>query len=125
MIATVQGKYATLSHLMNERLKRRWAGCEALASGRGGISAVARATGMSPNTIKRGIREIEVEMPDLIGSLQRPERQRQPGGGRPRLAETEQVLVAGMPSELRHGVVAVGAESGVVATRTRPALAPG
>jgi len=93
MIATVQGKYATLSHLMNERLKRRWAGCEALASGRGGISAVARATGMSPNTIKRGIREIEVEMPDLIGSLQRPERQRQPGGGRPRLAETDRTLI--------------------------------
>ncbi len=93
MIATVQGKYATLSRLMNERLKRRWAGCEALASGHGGISAVARATGMSPNTIKRGIREVESEMPDLIGSLQLPERQRQPGGGRRRLAATDRTLI--------------------------------
>jgi hypothetical protein len=89
----VQGKYATLSRLMNERLKRRWAGCEALATGRGGISAVARATGMSPNTIKRGIREIESEMPDLIGSLRLPERQRQPGGGRRRLAATDRTLI--------------------------------
>lgn len=93
MIATVQGKYATLSRLMNERLKRRWAGCEALASGRGGISAVARATGLSPNTIKRGMREIEMEMPGLIGALQRPERQRRPGAGRPRLAETDPTLI--------------------------------
>ena len=93
MIATVQGKYATLSRLMNERLKRRWAGCEALASGRGGISAVARATGMSPNTIKRGMREVEAEMPDLVGSLHAPERQRQPGGGRRRLADTDRTLI--------------------------------
>src|SRR5438876_12045146 len=93
MVATVQGRYATLAPLMNERLRRRWAGCEALALGRGGVSAVARATGMSPNTIKRGIREIESEMPDLIGSLDRPERQRQPGGGRRRLAETDRTLL--------------------------------
>ncbi|MGI8424622.1 MAG: ISAzo13 family transposase [Chloroflexota bacterium] len=93
MIATVQGKYATLSRLMNERLKRRWAGCEALASGRGGISAVARATGLSPNTIKRGMREIETEMPDLVGSLHTGERQRQPGGGRRRRAENDRTLI--------------------------------
>ena len=35
MIATIQGKYDTLSAMMNERLRRRWAGCEALALGRG------------------------------------------------------------------------------------------
>src|SRR5437867_382147 len=93
MIATVQGKYATLSRLMNERFKRRWAGCEALASGRGGISAVARATGLSPNTIKRGMREIETEMPDLAGSLHAPERQRRPGGGRRRLAANDRTLI--------------------------------
>src|SRR5881628_1283916 len=91
MIATVQDKYDTLSPLMNERLRRRWAGCEALALGRGGISAVARATGLSPNTIKRGMREIETEMPGLAASL--PARQRQPGGGRRRLADHDRTLI--------------------------------
>src|SRR5213593_2656523 len=93
MIATVQDKYATLSRLMNERLRRRWAGCEALVAGRGGISAVARATGLSPNTVKRGMREIETEMPELAGSLQAPGRQRRPGGGRPRLVDDDRSLV--------------------------------
>ena len=93
MIATVQDKYDTLSPLMNERLRRRWAGCEALALGRGGISAVARASGLSPNTIKRGMREIETEMPELVGSLHAPGRQRRPGGGRRRLADHDRTLM--------------------------------
>jgi hypothetical protein len=93
MVATVQGKYATLAPLMNERLRRRWAGCEALALGRGGISVVAHATGMSPNTIKRGMREIETELPGLAGSLQGSERQRRPGGGRRRLADHDRTLI--------------------------------
>jgi len=43
---------------MNERLRRQWAAAEATALGWGGISAVVAATGLSHNTIDRGIREL-------------------------------------------------------------------
>ena len=95
MIASMRDKYDTLSAVMNERLKRRWAACEALAMRRGGISALARATGMSPTTIRHGIREIETELPGLAASLDAPEPQRIrcPGGGRRRLTAKDQTLV--------------------------------
>lgn len=45
MVAAVQMKYENLLIMMDERLKRHWAACEALALGYGGVSEVARATG--------------------------------------------------------------------------------
>jgi len=48
---------------------------------------------MSPNTIRRGIREIEEEYPELAESVShRNERVRRPGGGRHRLAEHDPTL---------------------------------
>jgi hypothetical protein len=43
---------------LDERGRRRWAASEALSLGRGGITAVALATGMSDGTIRNGIREL-------------------------------------------------------------------
>lgn len=40
---------------LNERGGRRWAATEAMALGRGGITAVAIATGLSDRTIRTGI----------------------------------------------------------------------
>lgn len=88
--SVVQQKYDVLSYCMNERLKRHWAACEALALGRGGISVVAQATGMSRNTIRKGIREVQNEFPVLSDEI---ERVRRPGGGRPRLSRTDPSLV--------------------------------
>ena len=45
---------------MDERLRRQWAATEAQAYGWGGLSAVSDATGMSRNTIRRGVEELEV-----------------------------------------------------------------
>ncbi len=59
---TVQFKYDTLAGAMNEQFRRRWAGCEALAMGRGGVSIVAAETGMSRNTVLRGIAEIQEQV---------------------------------------------------------------
>jgi hypothetical protein len=42
---------------MDERLRRQWAASEAQSFGRGGVSAVSRATGMSRNTVRRGMAE--------------------------------------------------------------------
>ena len=73
-------KFKTLSPVLNEHARRLWAATEALALGRGGISAAARATGLSRPTIYAGIEEIHtgtVTMP-----RGRDERVRRPGGGR-------------------------------------------
>jgi hypothetical protein len=87
MVFPVQMKYDQLRSMMDERLKRHWAACEALALGYGGVTAVSRATGLSRTTIRRGIAEIEDDMPELtreIGS-----RVRRAGGGRRPLATTD------------------------------------
>jgi transposase len=88
MVATLQAKYCRLCSMMNEKLRRHWAACEALALGRGGMSTVASATGLSRNTIRQGIREIQAEMPGLAGELERP-RIRREGGGRHPLSATD------------------------------------
>jgi Rhodopirellula transposase DDE domain len=90
VVALVKEKYNRLSSMMDEKLKRHWAACEALASGRGGISAVSEATGMSRHTIRRGIREVQQEMPRLAGEFE--SRVRRPGGGRKPLSTIDPTL---------------------------------
>jgi hypothetical protein len=91
--ATLHEKFDTLSFMMNEQLRRRWAGCEAMAMGRGGVSAVARATGLSRNTICRGIQEIQETMPELAARVKKGY-VRRPGGGRPPLSNQDTTLVS-------------------------------
>ena len=91
MVGIVAGKFDRLRGVMNEKLKRRWAACEAMAIGRGGISAVSEATGMSRTTIRKGIREIEQEYPEIAEETGSG-RVRQPGGGRHRLTEQDPTL---------------------------------
>jgi hypothetical protein len=89
----VADKFQKLRSMMNEKLKRRWAACEALALGRGGIAVVAQATGMSRTTIRKGIDEVQELYPDLADRVA-PERVRQPGGGRHPLTEHDPTLKA-------------------------------
>jgi hypothetical protein len=91
-IAIVQQKYRSLSPIMDERLRRRWAASEALALGWGGISAVADATGLSLNTIRRGIAEDLSSQADPIIQANDPH-VRRPGGGRKRLSQQDQTLL--------------------------------
>ena len=95
MVASVADKFDRLSLMMNEKLKRRWAACEAMAIGRGGISAVARMTGLSRTTIRKGMQEIELEYPQLVESIA-DRRVRGPGGGRHPLAATDKTLLAAL-----------------------------
>jgi len=72
----IQRKYAVLAAHLNERARRVWAATEAEGLGYGGISLVARTTGISRRAIHRGLRELE-------GSAAAPpDRIRRPGGGR-------------------------------------------
>src|SRR5262249_60902154 len=74
-------RYEVLRAHLDERQRRLLLGVEAQQLGRGGIKAVAEATGVHPDTIARGVREVEgVAEPSARGPA--------PGGGRQELAET-------------------------------------
>jgi len=81
-------RYRAMAGELDEARRRRWAGAEALSHGRGGLAAVARATGMSPTTIAKGMGEIR------SGQTPGEGRVRKPGGGRPALTETDATLLA-------------------------------
>jgi hypothetical protein len=91
-ITTVRQKYRSLSPIMDEKLCRRWAASEALALGWGGISAVAEATGLSPNTIRMGIAENRSSKADPNDPANDPH-VRRPGGGRKRLTQQDRTLL--------------------------------
>ena len=78
-------RYAALGPVLDERGRRRFAAAEALAAGRGGVTAVARSTGIARSTIDRGLAELRGEAePDAA-----LDRVRRKGGGRRPLAVTD------------------------------------
>ncbi|MCH7750551.1 MAG: ISAzo13 family transposase, partial [Planctomycetes bacterium] len=76
VVEWIQSKFENLADDLNERARRRWAAVEALSLGRGGIAAVAEATGISDRTIRNGIREMRE------GDTPPADRQRRAGAGR-------------------------------------------
>jgi hypothetical protein len=80
MEAAVGRRFADVVAVLNERQRRLWAAAEADAAGYGGVSMVARATGVSRRAIHAGLRELADETVSLATT-----RIRRPGGGRKRL----------------------------------------
>lgn len=74
--------YETVAPLMGERARRHWAAAEARAYGWGGIRAVSAATGLSPNTIRKGLAELGQGTAPAPGI-------RRHGGGRKRRIEED------------------------------------
>ena len=91
----VWSKYQLLQPLMTERLRRQWAACEAEALGRGGVSLVARATGLSRTTIWAGRKELRRRTERPQADLA-PERVRAPGGGRHLIEQNDAALVSAL-----------------------------
>jgi transposase len=87
-IATIRDKYFELLDDLDERARRRWAAVEARALGRGGIAAVAAATGMSDRTIRNGLKELDDPAAPAAN------RQRKRGGGRKPQSATQPGLKA-------------------------------
>jgi hypothetical protein len=86
--AAIKLRYAALDPVLDERVRRRFAAAEAMAAGRGGVTAVARITGLARSTIGRGLAE-------LRGAATVPaDRIRRPGGGRKPLVVTDPTLLA-------------------------------
>jgi len=84
-------KFEALRPVLNELARRRWAATEALAFGRGGISAVAHATGLSRQTIRAGIREMGHS--ECGASAPETARMRRPGAGRKRRVAQDPTLL--------------------------------
>ncbi len=88
-VVTGEGLAALLTNVMphlDERQRRVLAGSTARALGRGGIAAVAEATGMSRSTVQKAVGEIDagVEVSDRV---------RPPGAGRPRVEDAQPGLL--------------------------------
>jgi hypothetical protein len=92
-LATVRQKYEALAPLLHEKAQRRWAACEARALGRGGISLVAAATGLSRPTIHRGLAELNSSSDALEDADPKRTRIRCTGGGRHRLTTNDLTLL--------------------------------
>jgi hypothetical protein len=100
IVAVIRRKYERLTPIMDERMRRHWAACEALALPRGGIATVTQATGLSRTTLWAGIREIEerdnLVLEDEELATDCCEGIRRPGGGRKPLTETDPGLLAAL-----------------------------
>jgi hypothetical protein len=94
-LARIQRKYQSLLPEMDERRRRQWAAAEARELGWGGVSLVARATGLSRPTITAGLRELGQPIPQRAALATRV---RQPGGGRRPLTKTDPGLLTALES---------------------------
>ena len=85
----IRQRYRLLSPCFDERQLRLWAASEAQAAGYGGISLVARISGLSRPTIHAGLAELESPAP-ATGRI------RKRGAGRKGHAETQPGLLAAL-----------------------------
>jgi hypothetical protein len=78
-----QHKYQQLLPKLSERARRLVVAADAKSRGHGGSVFVHKASGISLPTIRKGIRELDtgVRLPE--------NRDRQPGGGRKNILETD------------------------------------
>jgi Rhodopirellula transposase DDE domain len=90
VIQGIEARYAALAPLLDERMRRQWAAAEAQAYGWGGVRAVSRAIGMSPNTIVKGLAELAARRKDPGAPLEA--RLRAEGAGRLRATDADPEL---------------------------------
>jgi Rhodopirellula transposase DDE domain len=85
--AKVAERFAGVGPELNERQRRLWAASEARALGYGGIAAVSRATGISEDTVGRGLKELAAGERLEAGQVRRR------GAGRPALTVSDPTLL--------------------------------
>jgi hypothetical protein len=76
----IRSRFKAMRGRLDERGRRLFAAAEARSAGYGGVSAVARATGIARSTIDRGLKDLEA-----FGRASR--KVRHSGGGAPRSRE--------------------------------------
>ena len=91
-VELIRQKYEALKPFLDERVRRLWAGTEARVLGRGGIAAVAAATGLSRDTIRGGMQPAQGGGGKALAALAGA-RLRRVGGGRKRLVDKDVTLL--------------------------------
>lgn len=85
--AAIRLRYEALEPVLDEQGRRRLAAAEAQAAGHGGVSAVARITGIARSTIGRGLADLRSAVVPERGRIRRP------GGGRKPLTVKDPSLI--------------------------------
>ena len=89
-LQAIHRRFMAVRDAIDERARRLVAAAESLAIGRGGISAVSQATGMSRQVIRQGMAELRTpERPPRPSSG----RIRRPGGGRKKTVDVDPTLL--------------------------------
>src|SRR5213080_1921952 len=83
--AAIRRRFRLIERHLDERLRRLVAAAEVAAAGAGGVSAVARATGVSRRAIRAGTKELKARGAAALA----PGRIRRPGGGRKRTIDQD------------------------------------
>jgi hypothetical protein len=86
-VDTLSRKFEALSRVLDERTRRLVAAAEAAAIGFGGVTTVAKASGLSRGTVIRGIAELETAPKPARG-----QRIRRKGAGRKRTVDYDATL---------------------------------
>jgi len=86
---SIKDRYTKIAPMLDEKTRRYWGAVEAEALGYGGVAAVSKATGMTPRTIRRGIKE-------LNGTADPTEKLRKAGGGRKTATDKQPKLLGAL-----------------------------
>jgi transposase len=86
-LSSIRHRFTLLRGVLDERSRRLVVAAESTAMGRGGISAVSRATGVSRQVIRQGTAELK-----WPGARQPEGRIRRPGGGRKKTVTQDRTL---------------------------------
>src|SRR5258708_36287528 len=87
-----------MSSFLDERGRRLFAANEAISLGRGGVTAVAAATGVARSTINRGVGELKAARNEIGRSIRRP------GAGRKRKAERQPGLLTALEALIEDAI---------------------
>src|SRR6266403_1410462 len=87
-----------MSPFLDERGRRLFAANEAISLGRGGVTAVAAATGVARSTINRGVAELKAARNEIGRSIRRP------GAGRKREAERQPGLLTALEALIEDAI---------------------
>jgi hypothetical protein len=93
VVTRLRRKYRVVAPELDERRRRQWAAAEAREIGYGGVSVVARATGLARSTIHAGLRDLRASRRRRVKAA---ERIRRAGGGRRPLTTSDPALLTAL-----------------------------
>jgi hypothetical protein len=94
VIKSFRKKFDLVSAHLNEKTRRIWVATEARIYGRGGVTILSAATGMSRSTIYLGFKDLKSKKKLNV------ERIRKPGGGRKKIIEKDKTILRDLESIL-------------------------